>query len=317
MPHPLHKISFPARRSAGRRPEGKALAPLLPIVTLLMLLGASCQMFWSPHSPKGYVLPRPELHILDKKLGEISGLFYLKGEGSMLAIADDKKHIYRVYTDGTFTDYFKEEFGESADYEDVVKVDSSVFVLSSDGTVTETIRDSSGLRTQSYHLEVPHAPVTKKDDPGVDFETIYYDSSAHGLILLSKNIKGESKEGVRSAWRFDLGTRTFDKEPFYKFRLEDVNKALKDGQVEFKPSAAAIHPGDHRLYVLSSAGHLLVVADLRGHVQEVYRLNPTFYPQAEGIAFAENGDMYVSNEAKLGKASLLRIPYVADHKGRN
>jgi uncharacterized protein YjiK len=33
------------------------------------------------------------------------------------------------------------------------------------------------------------------------------------------------------------------------------------------------------------------------------------YPQAEGIAFAPNGDLYISNEAKLGKPTLLYIPY--------
>jgi uncharacterized protein YjiK len=52
-----------------------------------------------------------------------------------------------------------------------------------------------------------------------------------------------------------------------------------------------------------------VVTNLKGDVEEVFRLNPTLYPQAEGIAFAPNGDMYVTNEAKLGKPTLLYIPY--------
>jgi uncharacterized protein YjiK len=90
---------------------------------------------------------------------------------------------------------------------------------------------------------------------------------------------------------------------------EDVQDILKDGRVEFKPSAAAIHPIEKRLYILSSAGLLLVIADTKGKVQEAYRLKPNFYPQAEGIAFASNGDMFVTNEAKYGKPSLLKITY--------
>jgi hypothetical protein len=333
MPQLLHKISFPPSLAVRRaeppktsiskeEPAPAKVAQPGPVrrspgvggltVTLSLFL-FSCQMFWSPHSPKGYVLPRPEIHFLDKKLNEISGLYFLKGEGSMLAIADDKKHIYRLFTDGRDDDYFEETFGESADYEDVVRVDSSVFVLASDATIFETLHSDTGLITRRYHLSVPVPAVAdsrkKKDNAVVDFETMYYDPTARGIVLLSKSIKGESKQGFRSAWRFDLATRSFDPKPFYTFNLKEISQTLKDGQVEFKPSAAAIHPLTGELYVLSSAGHLLVVADLRGKVHAAYRLNPSFYPQAEGIAFAENGDMYISNEAKLGKASLLRIPY--------
>jgi hypothetical protein len=52
-----------------------------------------------------------------------------------------------------------------------------------------------------------------------------------------------------------------------------------------------------------------VVTDLKGKLQSAHRLNPTLYPQAEGIAFAPNGDLFVSNEAKLGKPTLLKINY--------
>jgi hypothetical protein len=52
-----------------------------PLLLTVLLVSAtvltSCQLFWSPKSPKGYVLPRPKKIILDKKVNEISGLFYL------------------------------------------------------------------------------------------------------------------------------------------------------------------------------------------------------------------------------------------------
>ncbi|GAB4092989.1 hypothetical protein GCM10028786_19160 [Flaviaesturariibacter terrae] len=283
---------------------------------LLLLLLGGCQLFTRPHSPAGYVLPRPEIHFLEKKLNEISGLFYLRGEGSMLAIADDKKHVYRLFTDGSSTDYFKEEFALGADYEDVVKVDSTVYVLASDGTLYANQRTDSGLVTHTFTLDVPLPASVQRDSAGkvkegtIDFETVYYDSSIHSLVLLSKNIKGENKLGIRRAWRFDLRTQRFDPNPLYSISKKDVADVLRDGHVDFKPSAAAFNPLTGKLFVLSSAGHLLVITDGRGHVEAVYRLNPSFYPQAEGIAFADNGDMYISNEAKLGKASLLRIPYV-------
>jgi hypothetical protein len=60
---------------------------------------------------------------------------------------------------------------------------------------------------------------------------------------------------------------------------------------------------------LSSAGQLLVIADTKGRVEEVYPLNPDKFPQAEGITFAPNGTMYISNEGKYGHPTLLMFPY--------
>jgi len=275
-----------------------------------MVLLTGCELFSESHSPKGYALPRPEIHFLHKKLNEISGIFFLDEENSMLAIADDKRRVYRIYTDGREDDYFDPDL-PVADYEDVLKAGSSVFALVSNGRLVELQRSDSGLTQKVYALF--GRPVDEKnieeEDRDIDFETMYHDPDARSIILICKNCKGESKQGIRTAYRFRLDTRSFDPEPFYTIGFRDVNERLKDGQVEFKPSAAAIHPIEKRLYILSSAGFLLVVTDLRGQVEEAYRLNPSFYPQAEGIAFAKNGDMYISNEAKLGKPTLLRIPY--------
>lgn len=264
------------------------------------LFFTSCEMAWSPKSPKGYVMPRPQKRFLEKKVNEISGLFYLQKENAMLAIADNKQKIYRVAPDGTISHYFEEDFGPVADYEDLIKVDSSIYVLISDGTIVEVSRTDSGLNVKNY----PFWSERKND-----FETMYYDPSIKSLVILCKFCKEGDNETTPAAYRFDLAGKKFDTTPYYRISSKDVMHTLKDGQADFKPSAAAIHPVEKRLYILASAGNLLVVTDLKGKVQQVFRLNPTLYPQAEGIAFAPNGDIYIANEAKLGKPTLLHIPY--------
>jgi hypothetical protein len=52
-----------------------------------------------------------------------------------------------------------------------------------------------------------------------------------------------------------------------------------------------------------------VIADRKGKVLNAFKLNPDTFQQAEGIAFAPDGDMYISNEGKLGKPTLLYFPY--------
>lgn len=261
---------------------------------------SSCQLLWSPNTPKNYVLPRPKKMILDKKLNEISGLYYLTDEKAMLAIADDKQKIYRITPDGKESDYFEAELGTGEDFEDVTKVGTSVYVLSSKGTIVEVSPTDSGFQVNKY----PFGATGKND-----FETLYYDPAAKGLIMVCKSCANEKGKDLQAAYRFDLAGKQFEAQPYYTISGKDVRNSLKDGKVEFKPSAAAIHPIEKRLYILSSAGNLMVITSLKGVVENVYRLNPTLYPQAEGIAFASNGDMYVSNEAKLGKPTLLYIPY--------
>ena len=260
----------------------------------------SCQLLGSPNMPKSYMLPRPKKIILPKKLNETSALFYLQNENAMITVADNKQKIYRITQDGEVNDYFKEDFGPEEDYEDVVKMDSTVYVLISNGTIVEVKPNSDGLQVNKYPIWLQGKN---------DFETLYYDPESKGLIMLCKNCADERGKGVRTAYRFDLTGKQFETKPFYTISSKAVQNSLKDGKVDFEPSAAAIHPLEKRLYILASAGNLLVVANLKGQVEEAYRLNPTLYPQSEGIAFAPNGDMYITNEAKLGKPTLLFIPY--------
>lgn len=278
----------------------------ITFLIICIFLGG-CEMLWRPNSPPGYMMRRPEKIILEKKLAEISGIYYLNAEKKLIAIADDKKKIYSLTTDGKSGDYFDPEL-PSADFEDVVKVDSTIYTLISNGTVIATYKTDSGLITTNYPF-----PSTAKND----FETLYFEPQLKSLILLCKSCEAEKGKNERTAFRFDLSTKTFDTTPYYVISSKAVKDILKDGKVEFKPSAAAIHPIENTLYILSSAGQLLVVADRKGVVKAAYRLNPNFYPQAEGIAFAENGDMYISNEAKLGKPTLLELTYKLQRPKKN
>jgi hypothetical protein len=133
--------------------------------------------------------------------------------------------------------------------------------------------------------------------------------------MLCKSCIHEDDQGIRTAYRFDLKTRAFDPTPFYTFNRSKVNDLLQNAAIKFAPSAAAIHPFNKHLYILSATSNLLVIADNRGDVTEVYELYPADFPKSEGIAFAPNGDMYISNETKNGAPpTLLRFPYQPNGK---
>lgn len=239
---------------------------------------------------------------LGKVLNEISGMTYYPQHQSLLAISDSKEKVIEINPRLKKLKDVTPVLTQSApDFEDVVLLDSTIYILSSKGELWMVpIYADSALEPQTFDLGIPGKN---------DFETLYYDSAAHGLIMLCKECDMEKGEHIRTAFRFDLATKTFDAQPYYTISTKAVEEAVQDSKADFNPSAAAIHPLTNQLYILSSAGQLLVIADTKGKVLEAYKLKPELYPQAEGIAFAPNGDMYISNEGKYGKPTLSLFPY--------
>ncbi|HZH00435.1 MAG TPA: SdiA-regulated domain-containing protein [Flavisolibacter sp.] len=252
-------------------------------------------------SPKGYHINKPVKSELGKDLNEVSGLSFNIDDTSILAISDSKRKVYQLDLRRMKLKDYSEKIYTQSDFEDIVKLDTTVFVLISNGTILSMpLRVKDTTRTVAFPFWS-----TEKND----FESMYYDASKKSLIIICKSCEADKGQQVRSAYRFNLDTKTFDSSAFYTISSDEVKSNLKKDDAEFKPSAAAIHPLENRLYILSSAGQLLVIADTNGKVEEVYNLNPDLYPQAEGITFAPNGTMYISNEGKYGSPTLLMFPY--------
>ena len=265
----------------------------------LSVLVIRCQFIDDQKSPPGYRLNRPAKEILKKKLAEISGIFYVPGEKTILAIADNDGMVFAMDSLGkNIYDYLPKPFAETQDYEDILKVDSIIYVLVSDGTIIQINKNADIISREKLAISGKN-----------DFETMYYEPSSNGIIILCKKCALEKNIKARTAFRFDLKTNKFDSGSYYTISSQAVNDILKDGEAEFAPSAAAIHPLQKKLYILSSAGNLIVITDLKGKVERAFRINPDLFPQAEGITFTPRGDMYISNEAKLGKPSLLTFRY--------
>ncbi|HVG14221.1 MAG TPA: SdiA-regulated domain-containing protein [Chitinophagaceae bacterium] len=273
----------------------------LSFVLAISLVGSSCNDN-AYSSPKGYDFRKPVKSELGRDLNEISGMTYNDDDTTILAVSDSKRKVFELDLKMLKLRDYSEKMYTQSDFEDLVKLDTTVYVLISNGTIISMplrVHDSSN--TTAYPL-----PFSGKND----FETLYHDQALNALIVLCKSCESDKGKQMRSAYRFDLLTKQFDSSAFYTISTKDVKGIMKNDDADFSPSAAAIHPVDKRLYILSSAGNLLVIADTRGKVLEGYNLNPDQYPQAEGITFSPNGTLYISNEGKYGKPTLLMFPYL-------
>lgn len=281
--------------------QKKCLPSLFLFFVCTLLFVAGCKQKGS--SPPDYDLGSPQTTLLGSTLNEISGITYVSAKDStLLGIVDGQQKVFMLnMRTAKLSDYTVDVVPKNSDVEDIVKVDSSLFLLKSKGIICEVpdaAKDTIGIKTYDLGLRGTN-----------DFETMYYDSSANALVIMCKECSHEKGEGFRTAYRFDLATRTFDSSEFYTIDKDEVRKIVNDADAKFDPSGAAIHPINNRLYILSSAGNLLVITTLQGEVLEAYNLNPDVFPQSEGIAFAPNGDMLITNEKKHGEPTLLYFPY--------
>ena len=100
----------------------------------------------------------------------------------------------------------------------------------------------------------------------------------------------------------------FDAYSSFSVRLmENINPS--EGDITFQPSAIAIHPISKNLYVVGSVGKILVVLSPKGDIQAIVKLKRKIFRQPEGICFAPDGTMFISNEGRGKKANILKYSY--------
>jgi DNA-binding beta-propeller fold protein YncE len=247
----------------------------------------------------GYHPGNPEIRELDNTLKEISGIFYLK-DGLFAAVQDEEGTIYTV-DQGNGEIVGEINFAGPGDYEDITAFGDFYYVLRSDGTIYKVPKQG----------ETSGTAVFTRPGGKMEFETLYLDEKEKRLVLICKECAGKKNDRSVSAFAFDLSTGKFDTEPLFVMDLHDPGNAAPGKNGKLKPSAAAIHPVENKLYVLCSVGSTLLVCDLLGKTEFAWPLDPGIYKQPEGLAFAPNGDMYISNEAakKHGKGNIMKLVY--------
>jgi uncharacterized protein YjiK len=248
-------------------------------------------------SPPGYDLSTNSQIKLPPELDEVSGIYYYPKDTSVFCINDEKGILYKVFLDQGKR-IIKWHFAKSGDFEDIVLLDSNFYVLQSSGNLMR-LRFFKG---DSLMLDTLELPLKGKNE----FEILYYDNTNKQMVLVCKECEQDQKNKV-SAIAFDPVTNKTST----AYVLQEATIEEKLGEKgRFKPSAAAIHPLTNQLYIISSVNKALVISDLQGNVQSVYRIDPKKFKQPEGMTFTPTGDLIISNEsADKGAANILFFKY--------
>lgn len=279
---------------------------LLPVLLILVMAGCK-QKKRLIKSPPHYSFREAQTYKLDLKLKEISGLVWDKDRGEFLSHYDESGSLFvldkaslQIIPPSPY------KFGKRGDYEDIAVYNGVPYLLISNGTIIKVNRDSTGNVING--VEAGRIAITGTND----FETMYADTVRKALIIVCKNCASDDKTQV-TAYAFYPDSTGFANEPVFRIDAAKIKElAAKAGHhktSKFQPSAASIHPILKKLYIISSASSQLVIADLNGNPEEVYELGEKLFPQPEGIAFKNDGAMYISNEGVTSKSTILLFRY--------
>lgn len=250
-------------------------------------------------SPSGYDLTKPILIKLPLELDEISGVAYYAKDTSVFAIQDENGLLYKIYLNHP-QDIQKWNYARGADFEDVVLVNETFFVLTSNGDITG-VKFPSEDSLQKSTFKFPFGD-------GNEFEILYYDAAIQKLRLICKDCDADKKSFLTS-YIFDPVTHQYS-EDSRQINVTKIAELMGKNKVKFKPSAAAINPITKELYIVSAINKAIVVVDNNsGSPVALHHTNKEF-KQPEGITFTPGGTMIISNEAAdIGVANIMVFPY--------
>lgn len=278
-------------------------------LTIFALIGcimnSSAQLF-------PYQFDRPSaVFELDEVLEEISGLSISENDEYLLAVQDEDGILF--YLDKTSGAIVKKtEFWKEGDYEGIEMVGRNIYVIKSSGTVY-WIQNAFGpnQNTEKFNYDL------NKDD---DVEGLGYDKK-NNLLLLACKAHPDDRKDSRGIYGFSLKWKNLLQAPIYLLtlqaiqeylekdpainRLEKVKKFFDEDELDFSPSALAVHPVNGDLYLLSSKGKMILVMNRNNEVVHIEKLQKEEHPQPEGMCFDRQGNLYIANEGKDGPASIL------------
>lgn len=244
-----------------------------------------------------------EEFILPNKLEEISGLAYLT-DHTFLCVQDEKGVLYFYNTDEKEIVH-KIKFGKSGDYEGVTVIDSTAYVIRSNGKLYEIeISEDSIPEINNYELPFKSSNDLEGLSAGHLPNTLYIACKDNPKIL-DNGIKG------RAIYEYNISTKKVDPKPYINFTKDMFFEKLYQHDLKpskhtpIMPSGLAIHPITQDVFLISSVGKLLIVLDKKGNIKDMATLKRKLLIQPEGICFDTEGNLYISSEGRGGKGYIL------------
>lgn len=258
-----------------------------------------------------YLTTSPErIYKLPSVLNEVSGITGL--DSAHVAVVQDERGIVFVFdlVSGKVVNQFS--FDSLGDFEGIAYTGSSLFILRSDGRLTEwedfDKQNGSGKITH-YSLQLQ-----TKDNEG-----LCYDKANHRLLIAAKSKpENPGEKDERYVYSFNLTQKELVPEPVYKFNINTLSafaddtgfytgsSAIRKPKIfNFRPSGLSIHPVTNEIYVLSATDQMMIRFDTTGKPLTMTSLVQSHFTKPEGITFLSDSTMVICNEAEGSVPTIL------------
>jgi hypothetical protein len=263
---------------------------------------ASCesqQQFYP--GPSGYDFGNPTSYRMPVVLHELSGIAFNKGmSDTVYAEQDEEGKVFHFKLGSGQMQTTR--FGKKGDFEDISICRDFVIMLRSDG-VLYTFPFS-----ETYKRDAENVKAFQGLLPEGEYEGLSSNDSSGKIFVLCKHCRNDKTSKWGGGYIFQL-TNTGDLIASGNFEINIKQIETFEGirKINFHPSALCFNPWTKEWYILSSVNKILVITDPDWKVKTVYTLNPSVFPQPEGIAFDRNRNLYISNERNLAPAATILV----------
>lgn len=222
-------------------------------------------------------------------LKEVSGISHV--DDVRIACIQDEDGIIFIYDLAQKQITSEIKFGPKGDYESIRIIDSTAFVMESNGKIYKIINFESDTRQiESYQTKFAAFN---------DMESFDYNTVTNEFLTIPKENNLSKNRDHLIVYKLNPESFTVKNEVFISLSFKDSAFKIKTPgfmKTGFLASELTIHPQTGEVFILDSRVPQLLVLHSDGSPKKLYRLNPEDFQQPEGLSFDSQGNMYISNE---------------------
>ena len=237
----------------------------------------------------------PDRVNLPSELIEVSGITFTE-DNRMFAHGDEDGDIFEI--DPLTGKIIKKFYLGSllvikGDFEDITYAKGKFYLVESNGKLYEFTEGNNGefVKYNTYKTFL-----TGKND----VEGLCYDNETNSLLLACKESGGKDYGKDKTVYTFSLDNLELDQTPRFIISAEDIRNNSVEGK--FNPSGIAKNPISGSFYIIAARGNTILELSKTGEVLDQASLPEKVHIQAEGIAFKNDGTLFISNEGKEKQA---------------